>query len=313
MSKHKILISDTLSPEGVEYLRQHADVSDRAGITPEDLVKEIPPYHALIVRGRTKVTQAVFDAGVNLKVVGRAGVGVDNIDLEAARAAGVTVVNSPTAPTDAVAELTFALMLALTRNLTRADATMKAGQWEKKNFQGMELSGKTLGVIGMGRIGTRVAKIAEAFDMRVLGCDPFIRDAEIQARGAIPQCLEDTFTYADIITIHVPLLPETRRLIDEKAIADMKPGVILISTARGGIIDEAALLKGLESGQVAKAALDVFEQEPPGLTELISHPNLIATPHIGAQTAEAQERAACYIAEEMINALDNKPLRWKVV
>jgi D-3-phosphoglycerate dehydrogenase len=313
MTKHKILISDTLSPKGIDYLRQRADVSDRAGITPEDLVKEIPPYHALIVRGRTKVTRDVFDAGANLEVVGRAGVGVDNIDLEAARAAGVAVVNSPTATTDAVAELAIALMLALARNLTRADATMKAGQWEKKNLQGMELGGKTLGVIGMGRIGTRVAQMAEAFGMRVLGCDPFIRDEDIRARGAVPQCLEDTFAHADIITIHVPMLPETRGLIDEQAIAHMKPGVVLISTARGGIVDEAALLKGLESGQVAKAALDVFEQEPPGLTNLVAHPNLIATPHIGAQTAEAQERAACYIAEEMINALENKPLRWKIV
>jgi D-3-phosphoglycerate dehydrogenase len=313
MTQHKILISDTLSPKGVDYLRQHADVSDRAGITPEDLVKEIPAYHALIVRGRTEVTQAVFDAGANLKVVGRAGVGVDNIDLEAAQSAGVTVVNSPTATTDAVAEHTLALMLALARNLTRADATMKAGQWEKKNLQGTELGGKTLGVIGMGRIGTKVAKIAEAFGMCVLGCDPLIPDAEIQARGAIPQCLADTFTHADIITLHVPMLPETRGLIDEKAIAHMKPGVVLISTARGGIIEEAALLKGLESGQVARAALDVFEREPPGLTDLVAHPNLIATPHIGAQTAEAQERAACHIAEEMINALENAPLRWKVI
>lgn len=313
MTKHKVLISDPLSEKGLDYLRQHADVSDRAGITPEDLLKEIPAYHALIVRGRTKVTQAVFDAGTNLEVVGRAGVGVDNIDLEAAQSAGVAVVNSPTATTDAVAEHTIALMLALARNLTRADASMKAGQWEKKNLKGMELGGKTLGIIGMGRIGTKVASMAEAFGMCTLGCDPLISDAEIKARGAIPQCLADTFTHADIITIHVPMLPDTQGLIDANAIAHMKPGVILISTARGGIIDEAALLEGLESGHVAKAALDVFQQEPPGLTELVAHPNLIATPHIAAQTAEAQERAACHIAEEIINALENKPLRWKVV
>jgi D-3-phosphoglycerate dehydrogenase len=313
MPTHKILISDTLSQKGVDYLRQHADVSDRAGITPEDLLKEIPAYHALIVRGRTKVTQAVFEAGANLEVVGRAGVGVDNIDLQAAQAAGVAVVNSPTATTDAVAEHALALMLALARDLTRADATMKAGRWEKKNLQGTELGGKTLGIIGMGRIGTKVAHIAQAFGMAILGCDPLISDADVQARGATPRCLEDTLTQADIITVHVPMLPETRGLIDEKAIARMKPGVVLISTARGGIIEEAALLKGLQSGHVARAALDVFEQEPPGLTELVAHPNLIATPHIAAQTAEAQERAACLIAEEIIRTLEGEPLRWKIV
>jgi D-3-phosphoglycerate dehydrogenase len=313
MTKHKILISDPLSQKGLDYLRQHADVSDRAGITPEELIQEIPAYHALIVRGRTKVTQAVFDAGANLKAIGRAGVGVDNIDLEAARAAGVTVVNSPTATTVAVAEHAIALMLALVRRIPRADATMKAGQWEKKKLQGTELGGKTLGIIGMGRIGTKVAHIAEAFGMNTLGCDPHISDSDIQSRGAIPQCLEDTFTQADIITIHIPLLPETRGLIDANAIAQMKPGVLLISTARGGIIDEPALLAGLESGHVAGAALDVFEHEPPGQTDLIAHPHLIATPHIAAQTAEAQERAACYIAEEIINTLENAPLRWKIV
>jgi D-3-phosphoglycerate dehydrogenase len=313
MSEHKILISDPLGESGKALLRQHAEVADKPGINSEDLEKEIHAYHALIVRGRTKVTQAVFVAGKNLKAVGRAGVGVDNIDLNAAQAAGVTVVNAPTATTAAVAEHTFALMLALFRSIPRADATMKAGQWEKKALKGSELGGKTLGIIGMGRIGSTVAQIARAFDMTVLGCDPLISEEAIREKGATAQCLEDTLAHSDIITIHVPLLPETRRLINEKAIASMKPGVTLISTARGGIIDEAALLKGLDSGHVARAALDVFADEPPGLTPLVAHPNLIATPHIGAQTLEAQERAATLIAEEIINSLKNQPLRWKVV
>jgi D-3-phosphoglycerate dehydrogenase len=313
MPEHKILISDALGESGKELLRQHAVVADKAGINPEDLVKGIHEYHALIVRGRTKVTQAVFEAGKNLKVVGRAGVGVDNIDLTAAKAAGVTVVNAPAATTAAVAEHTFALMLALYRHLPRADATMKAGQWEKKTLRGRELGGKTLGIIGMGRIGSAVTKIGHAFGMTVLGCDPFIPEDAVREQGAIPQCLEDTLAHSDIITIHIPLLPETRGLIDEEAIAAMRPGVTLISTARGGIIDEVALLKGLESGQVARAALDVFADEPPGLTPLIAHPNLIATPHIGAQTAEAQERVALHIAEEVINTLKGEPPRWKVV
>jgi len=313
MSQHKILISDPLGESGKELLRQHAEVADKAGISPEDLEKEIHGYHALIVRGRTKVTQAIFDAGKNLKVVGRAGVGVDNIDLTAAQAAGVTVVNAPTATTAAVAEHTFALMLALSRNIPRADATMKAGQWEKKALKGSELGGKTLGIIGMGRIGSAVAQIAGTFGMTVLGCDPLIPEDDVREKGATPQCLEDTLAQSDIISIHVPLIPETRDLIDEKAIALMKPGITLISTARGGVIDEAALLKRLDSGHVARAALDVFADEPPGLTPLVNHPNLIATPHIGAQTLEAQERAATHIAEEIISSLKGQPLRWKVV
>jgi D-3-phosphoglycerate dehydrogenase len=313
MSEYKVLISDTLGESGKALLRQYAEVADKAGISPEGLEKEIHAYHALIVRGRTKVTQAVFEAGKNLKVVGRAGVGVDNIDLAAAQTAGVTVVNAPTATTAAVAEHTFALMLALFRNIPRADTTMKAGQWEKKALKGSELGGKTLGIIGMGRIGSAVAQIAGAFGMTVIGCDPHIPEDSVREKGAIPQCLEDTLTHSDIITIHVPLLPETRGLIDEEIIGSMKPGVTLISTARGGIIDEAALLKGLESGQMAGAALDVFADEPPGLTRLVAHPNLIATPHIGAQTFEAQERAAVHIAEEIISSLKDQPLRWKVV
>lgn len=313
MSKWKILISDTLAENGKSLLQETAEVDDKAGISAEDLLIEIGEYHALIIRSRTKVTKEIFNAAKKLKVVGRAGIGVDNIDLAAAQAKGVTVVNSPTAPTTSVAEHTLALMLSLVRNITRADATMKAGQWEKKAFKGTELAAKTLGIIGMGRIGRAVGRLARGFDLTVLGHDPLIPEQTIRERGAEPASLMDIFTRSDIITLHIPLTPETRGLINEQALTKMKRGVYLVCTARGGIIDETALLTHLESGQVAGAALDVFDQEPPGLTALVSHPNVIATPHISAQSSEAQERVSIHIAEEVLRSLRDEPLRWQVV
>lgn len=313
MPNWKILISDTLADYGKDLMREVAEVTDKPSISAEDLVNEISEYHALVVRGRTKVTEAVFDAGENLMIVGRAGVGVDNIDLAAAQANGVTVVNSPTATTIAVAEHTLALMLSLVRNISRSDASMKTGGWDKKALRGSELGGKTLGIIGMGRIGRRVANLANAFGMTVIGCDPLIDEESIQDRGAEPVPLTDIYSRSDMITIHVPLTQVTRGMVNGEAFSRMKRGVYIICTARGGIIDETALLARLESGQVAGAALDVFAKEPPGLTALVSHPNVIATPHIGAQTKEAQERAAIHIAEEIISSLEGGPLRWKVV
>ncbi len=313
MSNWKILISDSLAENGKSLMRESAKVIDNPDINAEDLINEISEYHALVVRGRTKVTEAVFDAAKNLKVVGRAGVGVDNIDLTAAQANEITVVNSPTATSNAVAEHTLALMLSLVRNVARADASMKTGGWDKKALRGSELGGKTLGIIGMGRIGHSVAKFANAFGMTVLGSDPLIDEKTIQERGAEPVSLEGIYSRSDMITLHLPLTLDTRGMVNGEAFARMKRGVFIICAARGGIIDETALLARLESGQVAGAALDVFTKEPPGLTALVSHPNVIATPHIGAQTKEAQERAAIHIAEEIINSLEGKPLRWKVV
>jgi len=313
MSGWKVLLSDGLQENGQAILSRSAQVEDRSGISAEELVEIIHQYDALIVRGRTKVTRQVIASGSHLKVVGRAGVGVDNIDLAAAQSHQVTVVNSPMATTLAVAEHTMALMLSLVRSISTADTALKSGQWIKKQLEGTELYGKVLGIVGMGRIGSAVGERAATFGMKILGYDPFLQDDEILARGALPATLTDIYAQSDLITLHLPLSTETRNMIDGQAIGLMKRGVRLVCAARGGIIDETALLAALESGQVAGAALDVFAEEPPGLTALVSHPNVVATPHIGAQTREAQMRAAEDIATEVLNALGNKPLRWKIV
>jgi D-3-phosphoglycerate dehydrogenase len=289
-----------------------ADVDDKTGISADDLAGIVGNYDALIVRGRTKVTAAILAAGTNLKVVGRAGVGVDNIDLNAAKEKNIVVVNSPLATTVAVAELTLGLMLSLVRDLPRADKSMKDGKWLKKEFEGAELFGKTLGVIGMGRIGAAVVKRAAAFDMNVVGYDPLIPADEIQKRGAQPVTLDELYAKADVITMHIPLTADSKHLINAAAIATMKQGVHIVCAARGGVIDEAALLDGLNSGKVAGAALDVFSTEPPGLTDLVAHPKVVCAPHVGAQTVEAQARAAEDIASEITRALQGEMLRWRV-
>jgi D-3-phosphoglycerate dehydrogenase len=312
MPTWKVLITDSLEESGLELLRAQADVDDRPNLPAGELLETIANYDALVVRGRTRVTAPVLEAGSRLVVVGRAGVGVDNIDLGAAREKGVLVVNSPTATTVAVAEHTLALMLSLSRSVPAADSSMKAGRWAKKTLAGVELAGKTLGLIGMGRIGAEVARRAAAFGMTVLGQDPLISPDDIRKGGAEAVALDDLFARADFISLHIPLTTETRHLIDGQALAAMRPGVRLICAARGGVIDEAALLDALDSGHVAGAALDVFEQEPPGETALVSHSNVVATPHIGGQTREAQRRAAEDIASEVLAALAGEPLRWKV-
>jgi D-3-phosphoglycerate dehydrogenase len=312
MAKWKILLTDGLEENGQELLRAAAEVENNPTITAEDLLKVVGDYDALIVRGRTKVIPAVFDASQKLKVVGRSGVGVDNIDLAAAKAKGVTVVNAPIATTLAVAELTLGLMLDLVREIPRGDAGMKAGKWLKKEMVGCELYRKTLGVIGCGRIGSAVGDRARAFGMHVLGFDPLLTDIELRLKGFEPASLESLYQRSDMITIHVPMNDQTRGMINTESIGKMKQGVFLICAARGGVIDESALLAALETGQVAGAGLDVFGTEPPGDSALAIHPKVVATPHIGAQTHEAQARAAVDIATEVLAALNNEPLRWKV-
>lgn len=312
MTTYNILLTDGLDSAGQSILRQSASVDDQSGISAEDLLKIIPNYDALIVRGRTKVTAAVMDAATRLKVIGRAGVGVDNIDLEAAKKRGIVVVNAPTSTSIAVAELTFGLLLALAREIPRADSAMKQGKWLKKELEGVELNGKTLGVIGFGRIGMEVGKRAAAFGMNVIAYDPLIPEDEIKRRGADPASLQDLYAWSDFISLHMPLTVDTRDMIGRQAFAQMKDGVRIVCAARGGIIDETALVEALNSGKVAGAALDVFSVEPPGLTEAVSHPRLIATPHIGAQTAEAQSRASEDIAQEVLSALRGESLRWRV-
>ena len=313
MTAFNVLIADGLNENGQAILHSAANVDDRTGISSEELLQVIKNYDALIVRSRTQVTADVFDASKRLKVVGRAGVGVDNIDLDTAKSHGVTVVNAPMSTTLAVAELTFGLMLALAREIPRADAGTKHGEWLKKDLAGAELSGKTLGILGMGRIGGEVGRRAVIFGMQVIAYDPLLPDEVIRQRWAKPASLDDLYTRSDYISFHLPLTDMTHSMVDEQAFGSMKRGVRIICAARGGIIDETALLAALESGQVAGAALDVFANEPPGATELIKHPKVIATPHIGAQTVEAQSRAAEDIANEVLAALKGEPLRWKIV
>jgi D-3-phosphoglycerate dehydrogenase / 2-oxoglutarate reductase len=312
MPDYNILLTDGLDERGQSILRSAALVDDKTGISADDLLKAIPGYDAMIVRGRTKVTASVMDAAARLKVIGRAGVGVDNIDLEAAKTHKITVVNAPMSTSLAVVELTFALLLALAREIPRADGSMKQGQWLKKELEGVELNGKTLGIIGLGRIGVEVGKRAAVFGMNVLAYDPLISEDDIKQRGAEPVSIQELFAWSDFISLHLPLNVQTRDFIGPVALSQMKDGVRIVCAARGGIIDEPALLDALNRGKVAGAALDVFEKEPPGLTEIISHPRLIATPHIGAQTAEAQSRASEDIAHEVLSALHGESLRWKV-
>jgi D-3-phosphoglycerate dehydrogenase / 2-oxoglutarate reductase len=312
MATWKILLTDGLEESGQEILRASAEVVNDPTITAEALLQTVGEYDALIVRGRTKVTPAVFEAGKKLKVVGRSGVGVDNIDLNAAKEKKVTVVNAPVATSISVAELTLALMLSMVREAPRADAAMKNGKWLKKELEGVELYDKTVGVVGFGRIGRLAAERCHAFGMRVIVYDPKLSAEEIKHRGGLAVPFEDLIKQSDFITLHLPLNNETRGMLNAETFAMMKQGVRIICAARGGLIDEAALLAGLESGKVAGAALDVFATEPPGQTALVSHPKVICTPHIGGQTVEAQGRAAIDISNEVLAALKGEALRWKV-
>lgn len=313
MMNFRILVSDGLEEAGLKILRQVADVTVDPKISPEDLLKVLPEYDALIVRSRTKVTKDVLSAGERLKVVGRAGVGVDNIDLKAAKAAGISVVNSPLAATNAVAELALGFMLSMARRVPDMNASMKAEKWEKSSFKGFELEGKTLGLLGLGRIGARVAELASAFDMKVLAYDPFVSSEEIRMRHAEPGSFDELLEQSDYISLHLPLTEITRGLIGENQIQMMKTGVCLICTARGGVLDEDALRVALDSGKVAAAALDVFASEPPAAGSIATHPKVIASPHIGAQTKEAQTKAGIGIAEEIIAVLKGEEPHFKVV
>lgn len=313
MPKFKVLITDGLHKKGLEVLRNFTQVDDRSGIGAEELLQAITPYEALIIRGRTKINENLLNQAAYLKVVGRAGVGVDNIDLNAAKSKGITVVNAPTSSTQAVAELTLGLLLSLARPIIEADNSTKSGKWLKNKLIGTELSGKTLGIIGFGNIGRQVARIAAAFDMRMLVFDTRPIKKENQLPYAPAVSFQELLQYSDYISIHAPLNDESVDLINHQALQQMKTGVRIVSTARGGIIDEAALLEALASGKVAGAALDVFSKEPPGNTQLTKHPKVIATPHIGAQTSESQSRVAEDIANEVIHALRGEALKWKVV
>ncbi len=299
----KVIITDPIAAKGVQMLRDAGiEVDERPGLPADELIKAIPAYDAIIVRSATKVTADVINAGTNLKVVGRAGVGLDNVDKKAADARGIKVVNTPTATSISVAELALGLMLSCARSIPQATQSLREGKWEKKAFKGTELYGKTLGLIGSGRIGTELAKRAVAMGMSVLVLDPYIKECQFGQQCQFPDLLQQ----ADYISLHVPRTDETRHMINAETIARMKKGVIIINCARGGVIDEAALYEALKSGHVAMAALDVYETEPLKDFRLYELPNVIGTPHIGAQTREGQERAGIGIAEEVRKALLGK-------
>ena len=302
---HRILIADQLDPSGLEILRASgADVHELTKDERPRLAELIADYDALVVRSMTKVDAKLLAAGKKLKVVGRAGIGVDNVDVPAATERGILVVNAPTANLLSATEHTFALLFALARMVPAADASIKSGAWDRKTFIGTELQGKTLGIVGFGRIGQRVALRAQGFEMKVLAYDPFL-DAEVARRTDVePVALDELLRRADVVTLHTPLTEQTRNLISAERLALMKPEALLVNCGRGGIVDEAALLAALDGGQLAGAALDVFAEEPPTDFALIRHPKVVATPHLGAQTREAQERISTETAHMLIGALE---------
>ena len=305
----KILIADPIAQEGVDLLGAHAHVDSKHGLKPEELLKVLGGYDALVVRSETKVTAEVIGAGQQLKVIARAGIGVDNIDLDAATGAGIAVVNAPTGNTIAAAEHTLALMLALARNIPEAHMSVKKGQWRRSAFMGIEVKNKTLGIAGLGRVGSEVARRALSFGMRLLGYDPFVSPDFAHRLGVELVSLEDMLAQSDFVTLHTPLTETTRHLIGAQQLSVIKPGARLINVARGELIDEAALLQALETETLAGVALDVFAQEPPGDNPLLKHPKVVATPHLGASTQEAQREVAIEAAEQVLAVLAGEPAR----
>jgi len=298
----KIIVCDPVSPKGIALLQQRPEF--QVVVLPKrlpeaELLPMVADATALVVRSETKVTRTVIEAAKQLRVVGRAGVGVDNVDVEAATQHGIVVMNTPGGNTVTTAELSFALLLALARKVPQAHSSMTAGKWDRKLYQGMELAGKTLGVLGMGRIGTEVAKRARAFGMSVIAYDPYLTEDRARAVGAeFADSVDDLYRVADFITVHMPVTSETRHMLNGAAFAKMKPGVRLVNCARGEIIVEADLIAALESGKVSSAALDVYAVEPlPADHPYRKQPNLILTPHLGASTAEAQEKCGIEVAE----------------
>ena len=303
----KILISDQLEQNCIDILtREHFDVDYRPGIAPDELKRQIGEYDGLIVRSQTKVTADIIAAASSLQIIGRAGTGVDNIDVDAATRRGVLVMNTPGGNTVSAAEHTVSMMLALARNIPQANASLLRGEWERKKYIGSEVFEKTLGIIGLGKIGREVAARAQGLGMRVMGYDPVIgADAAIRQHIELVS-LEEIFRRSDFITVHTPLTDETKGLLNDATLALCKRGVRIINCARGGIVDESSLLRSLESGQVGGAAIDVFEHEPPKGNPLLKHDRVVSTPHLGASTEEAQEKVAIQIAHQIVDALTGR-------
>jgi len=299
--KMKVLVADAVSQRGVEELGRggELEVLVKTGLTEDELVELIPEFSALVVRSQTKVTPRVLEAAVKLKAVGRAGVGVDNVNVEAATKHGVIVMNTPGGNTISTAEHAFSLMMSTARNIPQADASVKSGKWERKKFEGVELYGKTLGILGMGRIGSEIARRAIAFGMRVMAYDPYLSASKARTlQVELIEGLDELLPHADFLTLHMPLTAETKYMLDRRRLALCRKGVRIVNCARGGLVEEAALLEALQSGQVAGAALDVFEVEPPPADlPLLQMGEAVFTPHLGASTTEAQESVGIEIAQ----------------
>jgi len=306
----KVLVSDNISQKGIDILKNAGfEVDVKTGLKPEELKGIIGNYDALIVRSATKVTADIIDSAKNLKVIGRAGSGLDNIDKAVATKHGIVVMNTPGGNTITTAEHTIALLLSMARQIPQATASMKQGKWEKKRFTGVELYNKTLGIIGIGNIGSHVARMAQGMGMNVIAFDPYMSEERVKSLGVRIVTLDELIETSDFITVHTPLTPETRGLINAERIKRMKDGVRIINAARGGIVDEKALYDALKSGKVAGAALDVFEKEPPEGSPLLELSNIVLTPHLGAATEEAQENVAIAIAEQVVDYLMKGTIR----
>lgn len=300
----RVLLCDGVAKKAVDLLAQNGifDIEETKALSEDELIAKLAakPVDCLVVRSSTRVTQKVFQAQSGLKLVGRAGVGVDNIDVKAASAAGVKVMNTPGGNANAVVELTLGFMLALAREIPKADRSMKSGKWDKKAFKGVELKGKTLGLLGVGRIGFEVAKRSAAFGMHVLGYDPYLAENVLKEVCEPVKTVEDIYRRSDYISIHTPLTDETRGMVSDPQFDIMKPGVRIINAARGGILDEKALLRFIKDGKVAGAALDVYSEEPPTYKALLEEDRLILAPHIGAATGESQDTCAEMLSGQII-------------
>lgn len=301
MSERRVLVSDPLSASALAALRKAPGVAveEVRGLSEDALLPLVRDQDAWIVRGATQVTRRLIGGASRLRWIARAGAGLDNIDVAAAKERGIAVLNVPGANAVAVAELVFGLLIGLFRQIPAADASMRGGGWEKSRFKGRELRGKTIGIVGLGKIGRAVAARAKAFEMACVGHDPLVPDAEARAIGVEPLALDALLARADVVTLHAPMTPQTRGMIDAGRIARMPKGAVLVNAARGGLVDEVALLAALRSGALGGAAFDVFAEEPPADRALVSLPNVVSTPHIGAATVEAQEA----VGEEIVRLL----------
>lgn len=306
----KVLVSDNISTKGVEILKNAGfQVDVKVGLSHEELKSTISDYHALVIRSATKVTSDILENAHNLKVIGRAGSGLDNVDKIAATKQGIVVMNTPGGNTITTAEHTIAMLFSVARKIPQANASMAAGKWEKKKFMGVELFNKTLGILGLGRIGSEVARRCQGLGMNVIAFDPFLSDEKAEEMGVEKVELTELFKRSDFITVHTPLTAETKNIINKNTLNLMKDGIYIINCARGGIVNEKDLLDGLNSGKVAGAAIDVFEKEPPANNPLVGHEKVVCTPHLGASTKEAQENVAVAVAEQIRDYLVTGTIR----